>query len=44
MARIEEHEIDNRTQPSLKRRMLFMGFLLAASTLVYAELVMRFSN
>lgn len=44
MTRFTDQDSDDRTPPSLKRRMMFAGVLLLSSTLIYAELVMRFSN
>ncbi|WP_317055540.1 MULTISPECIES: hypothetical protein [Roseovarius] len=39
-----EHDHEDRTPPSFKRRMMFVGVLLLSSTLIYAELVLRFSQ
>jgi len=44
MTRLQDHDPDTPEQPSRRRRAVFLAFLLIASSLVYAELIMRFSS
>ena len=44
MTGLHDRESDAPTPPNKRRRALFLAFLLLASTLIYVELILRYSN
>ncbi|MEM8776929.1 MAG: hypothetical protein AAGF53_17990 [Pseudomonadota bacterium] len=44
MTRFTDSDPEDREPPSRRARFLFLAFLFAVSGLIYAEMIMRYSN
>lgn len=44
MTGLHDRDPDAPTPPTRRKRVLFLAFLLLASTLVYVELILRYST